>query len=192
MSKTKIRIEVSARHCHLSIKDLNSLFGQGYRLKPIKQLSQPGEFAANETIIVRTKGGQIDNVRVVGPIRQKTQVEMTLTDARKLKVFPPIRLSGDVRGSIGATLIGPKGEVKIKEGVIIAQRHLHCHPTQAKKLNLNNGQLVSVRTSGERGVTFHNVAVRVSDKFDLSVHLDTDEGNASSPDGVCTWGDLIN
>lgn len=192
MSKNKIRIEISARHCHLSLKDLNSLFGPGYKLKPIKQLSQLGEFASSETITIKTEDGQIDNLRILGPIRERTQIELALTDARKLKINPPLRLSGDVKGSLGATLIGSKGQIKIKEGVIIAQRHLHCNLKQAKKFNLKNGQMVSVKTSGERSVTFHNIAVRIKDNFDLSVHLDTDEGNASSPDGLCTFGELIN
>lgn len=188
---SKIRIEVSARHCHLSLSDLNKLFGKDHKLKAIKNLSEPGEFAAKETITIKTKGGQIDNLRIVGPIRKQTQVELSMTDCRRLKINPPIKVSGNLQGSLGATLIGPKGSVKIKEGVIIAKRHLHCNPAQAKKLNLKNGQSVSVKTLGERSVTFHDIEVRVRDDFDLSVHLDTDEGNASSPDGVCSVGELL-
>ncbi|MDO8669347.1 MAG: phosphate propanoyltransferase [Candidatus Buchananbacteria bacterium] len=189
---SKVRIEVSARHLHLSLKDLESLFGLGYKLKPLKNLSQHGEFASSDTVTVKTKGGQIDKIRVIGPLREKTQVEISVTDARKLKINPPVRLSGNVAGSISGTLIGPKGEIKIKEGIIIAQRHLHCNPKQAKKLNLKNGQLLSVKTIGERSLTFHNIAVRIDDNFDLSLHLDTDEGNASLLGGVCGFGDLIN
>ncbi|MEK7072665.1 MAG: phosphate propanoyltransferase [Patescibacteria group bacterium] len=192
MPKNKIKVEISARHCHLSRKDLNSLFGLGYKLKPIKYLSQPGEFASSETVTIKTKDGQINNLRILGPIRKKTQIELALTDARKLKINPPLRLSGDVKGSLGATLIGSKGQIKIKEGVIIAQRHLHCSPKQAKKLNLKNGQTVSVKIPGQRSVTFDNIIVRIKDNFDLSVHLDTDEGNASTINGVCTFGELIN
>jgi len=189
---SKIRIEVSAHHAHLSQADLDSLFGFGYKLKPLKPLSQPGEFASQETITIKTKDGQINKLRIVGPPRDKTQIEITLSDARKLKIKPPIRVSGDLKGSAGATLVGVKGQIKIKEGIIIHQRHLHCNLSQAKKLKLKNKQLVSIKTTGARSLTFHNVIVRVRDNFDLSVHLDTDEGNASSPDGVCSLGELIN
>lgn len=188
----KVKVEVSARHCHLSQKDADKLFGKNYKFKVVKKLSQHGEFASSDVVTVKNKDGELEAVRVVGPIRVATQVELTMTDARKLKIKPPIRLSGDLKGSIGAIIIGPKGQIKIKEGVIIAKRHLHCNPDQAKKLNLKNNQIVSVKTSGERSVTFHNIVVRIKDNFDLSVHLDTDEGNASSPDGVCSFGDLIN
>lgn len=188
---SKIRIEVSARHCHLSLSDLIKLFGHDYKLKPLKEISQKGQFAAKETITIKTKGGQLDKVRIVGPVRDKTQIELTLTDARKLKIQPPIRVSGDLKDSIGATLVGPKGQVKITEGIIVTQRHLHCNPTQAQKLKLKNGQLVSVKTAGNRSVTFHNIIVRIKEDFDLSVHLDTDEGNASMLDGVCGLGELI-
>lgn len=188
----KIKVEVSARHCHLSQKDLNGLFGVGYKLKPIKKLSQPGEFSSTATITVKTAGGQIENLRVLGPVREKTQIELSLTDARKLKINPPIRLSGDLSGSSGGLLIGPKGKVKIKEGIIIAKRHLHCNPKQARRLNLKNGQIVAVKTPGERGAILDNIMVRIKDNFDLSVHLDTDEGNATLPDGVCSLCDLIN
>lgn len=187
----KIRIEVSARHCHLSQKDLDKLFGKGYQLKPIKDLSQKGQFAAKETIILKTKDGQIDNLRILGPLRADTQIELSMTDARKLKINPPLRLSGDIKGSVGAIIIGPKGKVKLKEGIIIAQRHLHANPAQAEKLGLKMGQSISIRTVGNRSVTFHNVAVRIEDKFDLSFQVDTDEGNGSLPDGVCSQGEII-
>lgn len=187
----KVKVEVSARHCHLSKEDAQKLFGQDYKLKVIKPLSQPGEFASQETISVKTAGGQLAKVRVLGPIRDKTQVEISLTEARKLKINPPIRLSGDLKGSVGAILIGAKGQVKIKEGIIIVKRHLHCNPEQAKKLGLKNGQLIAVKTPGERSVILNNIVVRIKDNFDLAVHLDTDEGNASLLDGVCALGELI-
>ena len=189
--KNRIKIEVSARHCHLSDQDAQKLLGNNFKLKVIKPLSQHGEFDSQETIIVKTGGGQLAKVRVLGPIRDKTQIEISLTEARKLKINPPIRLSGDIKGSIGATLIGPKGRVKIKEGIIIVKRHLHCGPKQAKKLGLKNAQIVSVKTPGERSVTLNNIIVRIKDNFNLSVHLDTDEGNASLPAGVCALGELI-
>ncbi|OGY44736.1 MAG: hypothetical protein A3B89_01370 [Candidatus Buchananbacteria bacterium RIFCSPHIGHO2_02_FULL_40_13] len=189
--KNKIKIEISARHCHLSDQDAQKLLGKNYKLKVIKPLSQLGEFASQETITVKTKGGQLTNVRVVGPIRPKTQVEITLTEARKLKINPPIRLSGDIEKTPGAMLIGSKGKVNIKEGIIIAQRHLHCNPAQANKLGLQDGQSLAVKTLGARSVTFHNVVVRVKKNFDLSVHLDTDEGNAALPAGICSQGEII-
>lgn len=187
----KIKIEVSARHCHLSQMHLDKLFGKGYQLKVMKQLSQKGQFAAEETISVKTKYGQIDNLRVLGPVRGATQIELARTDSRKLKIDPPVRVSMDIKGSAGATLVGPRGEARIREGIIIAQRHIHASPSQAKKLGLKHGQSVSVKTSGERSVTFHNVIIRVEENFDLSFQIDTDEGNASLPGGVCSVGEII-
>jgi len=187
----QILIEVSARHCHLSQKDLDKLFGKNYQLKLMKDLSQRGQFAAQETVILKTKDGQIDNLRILGPVRPNSQVELAMTDARKLKISPPVRVSGDIKGSVGAALIGPKGEIKLKEGIIIAQRHIHASPAQAKQLSLKKGQLVSVKTFGERSVTFHDVIIRIEEHFDLSFQIDTDEGNASLPGGVCSKGEII-
>lgn len=187
----KIIIEVSARHVHLSPKDAAKLFGRGYQLKELKSLSQPGEFAAKETVSIKTAKGQIDNLRVIGPTRKQTQVEITLTDARKLKIAPPVRLSGDIKGSAGATLIGPKGQVRLKEGVIVAQRHIHCDPATAKKIGLTTKSQVTVTTFGERGLVLENIPVRIAPDFVLRLHLDTDEGNASLPGGVCSQGELI-
>jgi len=188
---SRIKIEVSARHCHLSAKDLEKLFGHGYKLKPVKELSQPGQFAAKETITLKTKDGQIDNIRILGPVRNKTQVELSMTDTRKLKIQPPIRLSGDLADSVGGTLVGPKGEIKIKDGIIIAQRHIHASPAEAKNIGLKNNQKVSVKIGDDRAVTFHNIPVRVDKDFSLAMHVDTDEGNASLPSGVCGVGELI-
>lgn len=188
----KIRIEVSARHCHLSQKDLDKLFGKGYRLKPLKELSQKKQFAAEETIVLKTKDGQIDNLRILGPVRTETQVELAMTDARKLRITPPVRLSGDIKGSAGGILAGPEGEVKLKEGIIIAKRHIHANSAQAKKFGLKKDMIVSIRTAGDRSATFHNVPVRIDGDYDLSFHIDTDEGNASSPNGVCSVGEIIN
>lgn len=187
----KVKIEVSARHCHLSSADLETLFGQSYELIKSKDLSQPGQFAAEEKISIKTDSGQIDGIRILGPVRASTQVELTMTDARKLKVTAPVRLSGDLAGSVGATLIGPKGEVTLKEGIIVAKRHIHCDLDTAKELGLSEDKSVSVKTFGERSVTFHDVPVRISDKFTWVMHIDTDEGNASLPDGVCSEGEII-
>lgn len=176
----KIKIEISARHCHLSGKHLEALFGKDYRLKPLKPLSQPGQFAAKETVSLETNGGgRVDNVRILGPARGTTQVEISRTDASRLKINPPVRLSGEVENSSGAKLIGPKGMVKIKEGVIIAERHIHCDPINGKKLGLKNNKRVSVKTQGSRSVIFNNVIVRISKDFSLAFHIDTDEANAA-------------
>lgn len=175
----KIPIEVSARHVHLAKKDLDKLFGKNYRLTKLRNLSQPGEFAAKETVEIKGNKGEIKNVRIVGPVRQKTQVEISKTDAINLKINAPVRLSGDLKKSGSCTLIGPKGKIKLKEGVIIAHRHLHIEPKLAKKYNLKNGQFVSIKVKNTiRSLTFHNVIVRISPKFRLAFHIDTDEANA--------------
>ncbi|MCD6471321.1 phosphate propanoyltransferase [bacterium] len=179
----KIPIEVSARHVHLSRKDLDKLFGKGYQLTKIKNLSQPEQFAAKETITIKGKRGEIKNVRILGPVRQKTQVEISKTDAINLKIEAPVRLSGNLKNSGGCILIGPKGKIKLKEGVIIAWRHLHIEPKLAKKYNLKNGQFVSIKVKNtKRSLTFHNVIVRVSPKFRLAFQIDTDEANAAGID----------
>ena len=179
----KIPIEVSARHVHLSRKDLDKLFGKGYQLTKIKNLSQPEQFAAKETITIKGKRGEIKNVRILGPVRQKTQVEISKTDAINLKIEAPVRLSGNLKLSGGCILIGPKGKIKLKEGVIIAWRHLHIEPKLAKKYNLKNGQFVSIKVKNtKRSLTFHNVIVRVSPKFRLAFQIDTDEANAAGID----------
>lgn len=174
----------------MSQKDLDKLFGPSHQLKKFKSLSQPYQFAAKETVILRTLSGEL-SLRVVSPIREKTQVELARTDAKKLKINPPIRLSGDLKDSAGGILVGPKGQIKLKEGIIIAQRHIHTDPAAAKRLNLKNGQTVSVKTFGERSLTFHQVSVRIKDGFLWRMHLDTDEGNASLPDGTGGKGELI-
>lgn len=187
----KINIEVSARHCHLSQQDLDKLFGLNYRLKILKPLSQPSQFAAKETIVLKTKDGEINNLRILGPVRQKTQIELALTDARKLGIKPPLRLSGDIAGSTGGVLIGPKGKIILKEGVIIALRHIHANPQIAQKLKLSTGKKCSVKTLGPRSVIFNNVSVRINKDFGFSMHIDTDEGNAGLIDGACNQGEIL-
>ena len=176
----KIITEVSARHVHLCKKDLEKLFGKGYNLTPIRDLSQPGDFAAQETLTIKTAKSRIDNVRIIGPLRKKTQVEIAVTDAYTLGIVPPIRVSGDLKGSTGATLIGPKGKVDLKEGVIIAKRHIHASPKDARKYNLKNGQTVSVKIKeGKRRLIFNDVIVRVSPRYLWRFQIDTDEANAA-------------
>lgn len=175
----KIPIETSTKHIHLSQKDLEALFGKGYKLKKLKNLSQLDEFAAEEKIDVEENKRKIFGVRIIGPVRGKTQVELSHTDLIFLRIKPVVRESGDIKDTPGALLIGPKGKVRIKEGVINAWRHIHCSCKEAKELGLKNGMVVSVETKGICSVTFHNVKVHVNPDYQLCMHLDTDEGNAA-------------
>jgi len=175
----KVPIEISARHIHLSQKDLEILFGKGYQLKKLRKLSQADDFAAKETLDIKIGSKTIKKLRIVGPVRKETQIELSLTDAFGLGILPPLRLSGNLKGTPGAILIAPRKKLRIKRGVIIARRHLHCNPQEAKRLKLKNGMSVSVRTKGERALIFDNVKVRVKKGYNLCLHLDTDEGNAA-------------
>lgn len=177
--KIKIPVEVSAHHCHLSKEDLEKLFGVGYELKILKQLTQPSDFACQETVTIQLGAKKIENVRVVGPTRQQTQVEVSLTDAIGSGVIPPLRLSGNLQGSASVTIMGPAGIVNLKEGIIVAQRHIHCNPKEAVKCKVKPGDLVSVEVKGDRSIIFENVAVRVKENYNLCLHLDTDEGNSA-------------
>lgn len=188
---TKVSIEVSARHIHLCQKDLDKLFGSGYELKIKKDLSQEGEFAAEETITMVGPKNKIEKIRVVGPLREKTQVELSYSDCFFAGIDAPLRLSGDVAGSAGAKIAGPAGEVELKEGVIVAKRHLHLNPKEAKELNLKNNDLVKVKVIGERGLVFDNIVVRIKSNFRKSAHIDTDEANAAGLGKVCGRGELI-
>ncbi len=178
---------VSARHVHLSREDLDRLFGPGYALHPCKALSQPGQFAAAEKVAVAGPRGELAGVRVLGPVRGKTQVELTFSEAKKLGVPGQVRMSGDVDGTPGCTLKGPAGQLAIPQGVIVPARHLHLSPQQAACFGLKDGQAVSLRMSGQRGGMLDQVICRVGEGHDLEVHLDTDEANA-----LCvTDGDLL-
>lgn len=179
MKKVKIKIEVSSRHLHVCRGDLDKLFGKNYELKSRNKLSQKGQFAAKETLIIKNEKNEIKNVRIIGPTRKKTQVEISRTDAYKLKIDPPVRDSGNLKDSTGITLIGPKGKVKIRQGVIIARRHIHISPSDANKFNLKNKQIVSVKISGERGLIFEKVKIRINDDFVFRMHIDTDEANSA-------------
>jgi propanediol utilization protein len=186
----KIPVEISARHVHLSQKDADILFGKNYIFKKKKDLSQPGEFAAEETVMIRANNKEFSNVRVITPQRIKTQVEISLTDAYYLGLNAPIRLSGELKDTPGIVLIGPKGEVQLEEGVIVAQRHLHISPIEAMKSGIDGQDVVSIKIDGPRSLTFHNIKVRRGEKFKLSVHLDTDEGNSAGINQKTT-GELI-
>ncbi len=174
-----VPIGVSARHVHLTQADVETLFGKGYALTKKKEL-MGGQFAANETVtIVGLKLRAIENVRVLGPTRKASQVEISATDAVKLGIKAPIRESGNVKGSAPIAIVGPKGAVYLSEGCIIAKRHIHMAPPDAAAAKVQDGDIVSVRVDNERGTTFNNVQIRVDDSFTLEMHIDTDEANAS-------------
>lgn len=177
-----IPIEISNRHVHLSKKDLEKLFGKGYELKKIRELSQPGQFAAEEKIKLVFNNKEIDNVRVLGPVRDKTQVEILKTDADFLGLNVPVRDSGDLEKSGSITIVGSDGSVNLEEGVIIAKRHLHISEEEAKILNVKDKDIVSVEIENKRGIKFNNVLVRCGKEHKLALHLDTDEGNAAGID----------
>lgn len=189
---TKILVEVSARHIHLSQEDCKKIFGQGYQLKKIKGLSQPDLFACQETVDIQVGENKLQNVRIVGPFRSQTQIEISRTDAYFLKAKVPLRLSGDLENSQGCTVIGPKGVLNLKEGLIIAKRHVHLSPQEAEKLNLKQGQGISVKIKGERGLVFNNLIVRIEPNYQTAMHLDTDEGNAAGTEGKGEGEIIIN
>ncbi|MGG1633501.1 phosphate propanoyltransferase [Paenibacillus sp. FSL A5-0031] len=174
-----VPIGVSARHIHLSQEHVEILFGAGYALTEMKPLSQPGQYAANETVAVVGPKGTFGKVRILGPARKETQLEVSRTDAFALGVNPPVRESGNTKGSAGIKLQGPAGEVTIEEGVIVAARHIHFHTSDAERFGIADKQSLRVRFAGERGVVFENVVARVSDQFALDMHIDTDEANAA-------------
>lgn len=177
-----ISIETSARHVHLSRADLDKLFGEGYELTLARSLSQPGTFLAEERLTLVGKKGQFEHVAILAPLREQTQVEVSLTDARALGVAPPIRESGDLAGSAQLQLVSPSGKtVDLAEGVIVAKRHIHMSPADAQNFGVSHGDLVSVKVDSEsRSLTFSDVVIRVSSNFRLAMHVDTDEANAAN------------
>ena len=172
-------MEVSARHLHLSKNDFEKLFGKKRKLTPMKPLFQDGQFASWEWVTLKTAKAQIPHVRVLGPLRKKTQIEISLTDAYNLGVDPLVRQSGDLAGTPGLILVSDLAEVKTRGGVILSQRHIHASTKEAKKYNLKDGQLVSVKTFGPRAMVFNNIIVRVRADYVWRFHLDTDEANAA-------------
>lgn len=175
-----VPVGVSARHVHLCKEDLETLFGKGYELKKKKEL-MGGQYAAEECVtIVGLKLRAIENVRILGPLRSKSQVEVSATDSIKLGIKVPIRESGDIKGSAPIALVGPKGVLYLTEGCMIAKRHIHMSPSDAKAAGVINGQIVSVKTDNERGTIFNHVLIRVDDSYTLEMHIDTDEANASN------------
>jgi putative phosphotransacetylase len=178
MSKT-VPVGVSARHIHLTQEHVEALFGQGYQLTEFKPLSQPGQFAANETVAVIGTKGQFDKVRILGPARPASQLEISSTDSFAIGVKAPVRESGNIEGTPGVTIKGPAGEVTLDQGVIVAARHIHFHTSDADAWGIKDKQLLKVRLGGNRGLVLENVVARVSDSFALDMHIDTDEANAS-------------
>ncbi len=173
-----VPVASSARHVHLCRQDCEALFGKEHCLTELKKLSQPGQFACNEQVTIIGPKGQLGKVRVLGPERKATQVEISLTDTFWLGVRAPVRMSGKTVGTPGCRLVGPAGEITISEGVIVAARHLHLSAEQAALFGLRDGQTVCLRSDGERAVTFEKVIVRAGTGHDMEVHLDTDEANA--------------
>ena len=176
----KVIIETSARHIHLSREHINILFGEGYQLTKKKELSQPGQFACAEKVRVEGAKGAFPGISVLGPERPASQVEISLTDARSIGVVAPVRESGDVAGSGSCKLVGPCGEVELKEGVIAAMRHVHITPEDAAAMGVQDKQIIAVETNcNGRALVFGDVVVRVSEKFATRMHIDTDEANAA-------------
>lgn len=176
--KADIPIGISNRHIHLSRSDLDICFGESYELTPIKDLTQPGQYACKETMTICGPKGAIEEVRVLGPVREKTQVEILAKDNFTLGINAPLRISGDISSSEGLTLIGPKGSVQLKEGTIIAKRHIHMTKDDAKKHGVDDGQIVSIQIAGERGGIYDNVIIRSNDNSATECHLDMEEANA--------------
>lgn len=174
-----VPIGVSARHVHLTQEHVEVLFGEGYRLTKKKEL-MGGQFASNEMVtLVGLKLRAIENVRVLGPVRKASQVEISATDAIKLGIKAPIRESGNIAGSAPIAVVGPKGALYLNEGCIVAMRHIHMSPADAMAAGVHDGDIVSVKADNERGTVFNQVKIRVHDSFTLEMHIDTDEANAS-------------
>jgi len=178
MKEISIPIEVSARHIHLTQEDINALFGEGYELKKLKDLSQADDFAAEETVDVEINGREIKGIRIVGAPREYTQLELTASDAYYFKTEVPLRLSGNIEGTLEMKIKG-KEEIVKEEGAIIAKRHLHISPQEAEEYGLKNEEEISIQCGEERKTTFHKVVVRVKEGFKLAFHIDIDEANTA-------------
>ena len=186
----KFVVETSARHVHVTQEDLETLFGKGHELTKKKDLSQPGQFACEEKVTIVGSKKEM-KASILGPVRPETQVELSLTDARSIGVDAPIRESGDVAGSGACKLVGPAGEVELKEGVIAAKHHIHATPEDAEKLGVKDKDVVSVKIDTEgRSLVFGDVVVRVSPKYALAMHIDTDESNAAAC-GREVFGEIV-
>ncbi|MBO1300592.1 MULTISPECIES: phosphate propanoyltransferase [unclassified Enterococcus] len=174
----EIPVGISNRHVHLAQGDVDKLFGRGYQLTKLKDLSQPGQYACKEQIMLAGPKGVIQKVRILGPVRNQSQVEILQSDSFKLGIKAPLRLSGDLAGSAGATLIGPNGSVELQEGVIVAKRHIHMLPEQARRFGVTDGEEVTINFAGPRGGSLHHVVIRAVENSGLECHIDTEEANA--------------
>jgi len=176
----EVLVETSARHVHVTQEVLETLFGKGYQLTKKKDLSQPGQYACAERVDIVGPKKTLAGVSILGPVRPETQIELSLTDARSIGVAAPVRESGDIAGSGACKMVGPCGEVELTEGVIAAKRHIHMTTADAAEMGLTDKQVVSVQVNCGTGrdITFGDVVVRVSDKYALAMHIDTDESNA--------------
>jgi len=184
-------VETSARHVHVTQQDLETLFGKGYELTVKKMLSQPGQYASAERVDVVGPKKTLTGVSILGPVRSATQVELSLTDARSIGVTAPVRESGDIAGSGACKLVGPAGEVELTEGVIAAKRHIHMTPADAEAFGVKDKDVVSVKIESDgRTTIFCDTVVRVSEKFALAMHIDTDECNASAAFGT-VYGEIV-
>jgi|SRR5690554_3291284 len=184
----KIPVGISGRHIHLSSEHLEVLFGKGYELTKFKDLSQPGQYAAAEKVDIYSPDGRsILGVRILGPTRKETQIEVSYSDARRAGFSAPVRSSGNIAGSGAAKIVGPKGEVEISEGVIVADRHIHFSPEEALEFGVTDRQIVSIKVGGLKGGVLGNVLCRVHENFRLDCHLDTDDGSAF----LLNNGDLV-
>lgn len=181
--KIFVPVASSARHIHLCRADVEALFGAGYQLQKFRDLSQPGQFACQEQLTVVGPKGELKKVRVLGPERKATQIEIALTDSFALGIRPPVRMSGKIAGTPGCKLVGPKGSIDVAEGVIVAARHLHLSAAQAALFGLQDGQVVRLQSTGERACVLENVIVRAGKGHDMEVHIDTDEANAIAMSG---------
>lgn len=176
----EIPVGISNRHIHLTKEDMETLFGKGYELTPVKDLSQPGQYACKETLtLIGPSMRAIEGVRVLGPLRKSSQVEISVTDSFVLKVKPPVRESGKTEGSAPITIVGPKGIVNLKEGCIIANRHIHMSPSDAARFGVKDGDYINVDAfSGTKRTRWYDVQIRVNEQFRLEMHVDTDDANA--------------
>lgn len=178
LEKYKVPIGVSNRHVHVSKEDLEKLFGKGYELTKKSVLKQPGQFAANETVTIRGPKGEFEKVRILGPVREKSQVEVSLTDSFRLGVKAPIKESGDLDNTPGLEIVGPCGSVQIPQGTIVALRHIHMTPEWAEKMGVKDKEIVEVETLGDRRGVLGDVLIRVSNKSAFEMHIDLDEANS--------------
>jgi putative phosphotransacetylase len=178
-AKLEVPIAVSNRHIHLSKEHVERLFGRNYQLNKLKDLSQPGQVACKETVTLIGPKGKLEKVRVLGPARGDTQIEISLNDGYTLGIAPPIRDSGDIEATPSVTIQGPRGQLKVDQGLICAARHIHMGPDDATRFQVTNGQRVQMKVAGQRGVIFDNVLIRVSPTYKLEMHIDVDEANAA-------------